>query len=198
MSAPVLDVVGASDADAIRLQQRLSDPGTVATLNHLLDNAEMVAGLLDVVAGFFAHSDNIIDNVAGSYHEAVAMVTASPAGKRVVDALPKFVKLADQTLPLVEHIADVDLVERLNRSGLLDPALLDLTWRVAEGVHRAQRQATEEADQKPAGLMKIAGMANDPDVRRGLVFALRIVKELGRSLRAEGAADDAQEEGKTA
>jgi hypothetical protein len=193
MSAPVLDVVAASDADAIRLQQRLSDPGTVATLNHLLDNAEMVAGLLD-----FAHSDNIIDNVAGSYHEAVAMVTASPAGKRVVDALPKFVKLADQTLPLVEHIADVDLVERLSRSGLLDPALLDLTWRVAEGVHRAQRQATEEADQKPAGLMKIAGMANDPDVRRGLVFALRIVKELGRSLRAEGAADDAQEEGKTA
>ncbi|GAA2964841.1 MULTISPECIES: DUF1641 domain-containing protein [Microbacterium] len=181
-------MITGADIEAERLRQRLGDPETVAALNHLLDNAELVAGLLDVVGGFFAHSDNIVENVATSYHEAVAMVTESPVGKRAVAAGPALLKVADQAIPVLEHVADADLVEKIGSSGLLDPALLDLLTRVAGGVSRATEQAQAEAEQKPPSIIAISGMTRDPDVRRGLAFALRIVKELGRSLREEGEA----------
>ncbi len=181
-------MITGADIEAERLRQRLSDPDTVAALNHLLDNAELAAGLLDVVGGFFAHSDNIVENVAASYHDAVAMVSESPVGKRVVAAGPKLLKVADQALPVLEEVADNNLIAKV-ADGLLDPALLDLVGRVAAGVGRATEEALAGADHKPPSILAISNLTRDPDVRRGLAFALRVVKELGRSLREEDATD---------
>lgn len=167
------------------LEKRLADPQTVAALNNLLDNAQLFADLLVLVKGLLANSENIVDNVASSYHEMSAQFGNSEFGQKSKAAAPKLAKVAGQAVPLLEQFADTDFVEKFGQSGLVSPEMLALTIKIAHGVDLANTAAQEERTQPPPGVIRLALMAKDPDVRRGMAFGMRIIKELGISLSDE-------------
>lgn len=175
--------------DLVALEKRLADPATVATLNHLLDNADLMAGLLDMLTGFLGNSEHVLDNVRDSAREVTDMAMSSPQVRKVVEFGPTMADFGEQLIPLITKVTDEDFVTRFSESGLLDPGMINLTIQIASGINYANEKAAESKDIKPPGLIKLAMMLKDLQVRRGLAFALEILKELGRSL-----ADEARED----
>lgn len=178
--------------DLAALEKRLADPTTVATLNHLLDNADLMAGLLDMLTGFLGNSEHVLDNVRDSAKEVAGMAMSSPQVKKAVEFGPTMADFGDQLMPLITKVTDENFVSRFTDSGLLDPGMINLTIKLASGINYANEMAEQNKDVKPPGLLKLALMLKDLQVRRGLAFALEILKELGRSL-----ADEARETSET-
>lgn len=172
-------------SDLASLEKRLGEPGTVAALNRLLDKADLISGLLDVLTGFLGNSEHVLDNVRDSAKEITPMLMSSPTVKEAVDFVPTAVDFGEQLMPLITKVTNENFVSRFSESGLLDPAMINLTIKVASGINYANERALEEADIKPPGIVKLALMLKDLEVRRALAFALEVLKEVGRSLGEE-------------
>lgn len=142
-----LGAVSVLDGPAAALLDRLNDPATAAAVGELLDSAGTLSGLLTVVGSFLARGEEVMDNVASSYHELAGPVASSAL-------LPR----------------------------LTDPALVELLTALLGAVGTARASVAADPVGHELGLLGIARVTKDPDVRRGIGFTLAVMKELGRSL----------------
>lgn len=168
--------------DLAALESRLAQPETVATLNRLLDNADLMAGLLDILTGFLENSEHILENVRDSTKEIAPMVMSSPTVQKAVQFGPTAADFTEQLLPLITKVTNENFVSRFAESGLLDPGMINLTIKIASGINYANERSLENRDVKPPGIVKLALMLKDLEVRRALAFMLEVLKEVGRSL----------------
>jgi uncharacterized protein YjgD (DUF1641 family) len=157
---------------AEELVDRLSRPETVASLNELLDSIGTLNFLLNATGGFLARGDEIMENAAESYQELAQVAKGDTSG-----SLQRVMKLAGQAIPVAERVADSDLLDRLG-----DPAVIATLSALVESIQRAQAAVAANPSAHEPGAFKLAGALKDPDVRRGLGFAVQIMKELGQAL----------------
>lgn len=76
------------------LLERLSEPATAANLTGLLDELGTLSGLLTVAGSFLARGEEVMDNVASSYHELAGAAADSDLLAKVADpAVLEFVSL---------------------------------------------------------------------------------------------------------
>ncbi|MHB1172354.1 MAG: helical membrane plugin domain-containing protein [Lacisediminihabitans sp.] len=171
------------------LVERLSEPRTVAALSELLDGIGTLSGLLTAAGSFLARGDEIMDNVAESYQELAQVATVGDSP--LTGSLQRMMKLAGQALPVAERVADSDMLDKLANSALLDPAVFDLLVALARGVQQAQVSVVHEPGGHQPSMFQLAGAMKDPDVKRGISFALKVMKELGQTLGQPGSASRA-------
>ncbi len=170
--AQALTLAGLRVRNLDEIVERLDDPKTVAGLLDLLDNVETLNGALTILQGFFSHGEHMLDNVAGAVREFVGDLSGTPTAATIRNG----VKLAGQSIPLVNAAADSGIVEKA-----ADPELLALAGALLDGVkHAAEGVATRPGP--PITAFGLLRALKDPDVNRGIDFALRVLKEVGRSV----------------
>lgn len=97
-------------AGAEQLLDRLSEPRTLAALNHLLDHAELLAFSAASLDGLVRRSDVIVENVAAAVGEMRSTVPSMPAVDgaavgRLVQQLPQLLALTNQISELTDQPA---------------------------------------------------------------------------------------------
>ncbi len=160
--------------------ERLDDPKTAASVLDLLDVLPTLAGTLQILDGFYTHSEHILDNVRDSLVEIVAKTSGTPEA----EAVAKVVTLGRQALPVAGQVADSALIEKLSDSGLIEKAadaeLLATLTALLDAVSKAKTEAG--GSHRKLGVFGLLGALRDPDVSRGLEFMLNALKVLGAGL----------------
>ena len=180
-------IANARPADpAEALAERLSDPRVAASLNTLLDHADLLAILVTGLDALVSRGDTIADSLADGVAElrttgkqtradTAQLVSAARQLKALTPAV------LDQ-LPLMENLLNgLPVLESLVSSDLADPRLVEMAGTVA----RAVVQGAEQAAAAPApatGIRALLRALKDPDVARALGFVLSIAKVLGKDL----------------
>lgn len=155
-----------------QVRARLDDPNIAAALASILENAELVAVLLEGLNGVVSRSETIGDAVLEGFAD-LRGVADNASGeldlasivedlRTVVGALPNFV-------PVVAELAESSLVQpaAVARLGLVSDAL-------ADGLASEPVEVT--------GLLSLRRQLKDPDIQRGLGFTLGILKSIGAEL----------------
>lgn len=154
VSAHVSAVEVAPTAASAALLERLNEPATTAALEDLLDSVGTLSGLLTVAGSFFARGDEVIDNVASSYHELAGAASQTQLLTRLTD--PAVVELLSALLGAVSAAkADVAADPAAHQLGLRgiarvtkDPDVrrgLGFTFAVMKELGRALDPARSES-----------------------------------------------------
>ncbi len=165
----------------VELTARLNDPQTVAQLDALLDNLELVNLVVGSLGELLAHSETIFDSVLDSARDAGATVKAA----RLPDGEPLDVKAtAEATAQLLTALPKVTpALLRGIESGAIDELTAPGLAQILELVSGGAQAALTDADQVKAGsALALLRALKDPDVARGLSFFLTVVRNIGRAL----------------
>lgn len=102
-----------------RLQERLSEPATVAALNRILDNVELIAFAVTAADQFLRRSETVADNMAGGLADlrAVAPAESGQALQSLFQLLPLLPKLVDLTTQLVALAETAEMQKTLSMLG---------------------------------------------------------------------------------
>lgn len=171
-----------------QLRDRLDDPTVAASLNSLLDHADLIAILVAGLDGLIRRGDEISDSLASAVDEIrgpAASLTAGIPGLgdvrnelRGVDAAALAVNLATLSKALVDATPAVNI---LLRSPLLDPESAQVLAGLGEAL--VEGKAAAEADPGgPKGLYGLWRVTKDKDVNRGLGFLIQVARAFGRHL----------------
>lgn len=157
-----------------RLLDRLEDPRTAAALHTLLDNAELIAVIVDGLDGLARKGEVVGDTLAEVLEEARAAVRATG-----LDPMTTSRQLAT----LIPTLAAASpAINRIVESPIVDPEPVDVLSETAvalvNGLRAAQRNETRIG---VSGLLKAT---RDEDVQRGLGFLVEVAKVFGRDLGA--------------
>ncbi|MEM8997803.1 MAG: DUF1641 domain-containing protein, partial [Acidobacteriota bacterium] len=98
-----------------RLQNRLNDPETLASLNHLLDRLDVIAFSLDAVEGFLQRAEVVVESLSSGLQE-LRPALEKTGGKEWVGKIPS---LAQTGAKLGDVAEKVDW-ESLEQSGLIE------------------------------------------------------------------------------
>ena len=98
-----------------RLQERLSDPETVESLNHLLDRLDVIAFSFDAVEGFLRRAEVVIDSLASGLGELRPLL-AQDENSELLAKLPQMARAGAR----LAEVAESPAVDQLLRSGLLE------------------------------------------------------------------------------
>ena len=151
--------------------EKLDDPQTAASVLSLLDNADVVSGAVQILAGFFKNGEHMLDNIAGATREFLTSIEGTPTG----DALRNSVKLAGSAIPAVNSVADSGIVDKVS-----DPEVLAIVSGLLDGVKSAK--ADVAAAPRRITALGLIGAIKDPDVNRGIDFALRVLAAVGKQI----------------
>lgn len=175
-------VVEASPADLLR--ERLDDPAVAASLNSLLDHADLLAVLLAGLDGMVRRGDEISETLASAVGELRGPATSLPGLDRAraefgsVDVASLVVSLAGLTRALVDTMP---VLNKLLHSPLADPraaeVLADIGAALVEGELAAQSDPG-----RPKGLFGLWRVSKDKDINRGLGFLIQVARAFGRQL----------------
>ncbi len=169
------DVAGARP-EVERLLDRLEDPRTEAALHTLLDNAELIAVLVAGLDGLARKGEVIGDTIAEVIQEAKAAGRASGLDP---------VQTTRQLSTIIPTLADASpAINRILDSPIVEPEPIDVLSETAVALVRGLKSA--QANETRIGLTGLLRATRDPDVQRGLGFAVEVAREFGRVL-----ADDA-------
>ena len=159
--------VAVSPADQIR--DRLDDPKVAASLNNLLDHADLLAVLVEGLDGFIRRGDLITESLTSAVGD---FKSVSMAG----------------VVPGADALKDVDLQGLAQSLAMLSTSLIGAapalnTLLSQLGPALAEGQAAAAADPGgPKGLFALWKVTKDPDVARGLGFMIHVARAFGRQV----------------
>ena len=149
------------------LLERLTAPATVALLRQLLDRANQLQRLLalaDQLPGFFALAVDAADDVV-----ARAAADGLDIERGMLNGAHAAIRFGAIMGP-----AEVDSLEALLHSGVLDPAAV----RVIGGIGRSLATSAR-AEHPRVGPLAALRALRDPDIQRALGFLLGVAKQFG-------------------
>ncbi|AQA05250.1 hypothetical protein BVC93_25845 [Mycobacterium sp. MS1601] len=179
-------VVEISPAD--RLRERLDDPAIAASLNSLLDHADLLAILVAGLDGMIRRGDEISESLSSAVDELrgpAASFTANLPGfdearneLRTIDVRSLAVNLAS----LSKSLMDVTpVMNKLLHSPLVDPQAADVLAELGQAL--VDGKAAADADPGgPKGLFGLWRVSKDKDINRGLGFLIQVARAFGRQL----------------
>jgi hypothetical protein len=156
--------------DAARLLERLTAPDTMRALNTLLDRLpqlEQLLTLADQAPGFVAMGVDSMDELMRDMQ------------RRDIDVEAGLLNGASAALRFGAHIgpAQVDAIESVLTSGVLDPQVVTLIGRMGASLATAA-----DAAPAPVGLGGALRALRDPHVKQALGLLLTFAAEFGRQL----------------
>lgn len=152
------------DAAQAQLDARLHDPAVVASLSSLLDHADLLAILVEALDGFVERSEVIGDSLASSFGE----LRGAMDGEAMAKAGSDLGRLRDTATSLMS-------------SDLLKPEALEAIGLLSRGVVRGNAAYTT-TPVPVGGVLSIARLLKDPDIRRALSFVATLAKFVGQEL----------------
>lgn len=177
-------VVAMSPADQLR--DRLDDPAVAASLNNLLDHADLLAILLTGLDGFVRRGDQISETLAEAVDELrTAASTANVPGLdgvkgelRSVDLQALAASLSSLASALV---AATPALNKILKSPLVDPQAADVLAELGQAL--VEGKAASEADPGgPKGIFGLWRVTKDKDINRGMGFLVQVARAFGRQL----------------
>lgn len=174
-SASIVPLAPPADP-AQALAERLSEPGTAAALNTLLDHVDLLAVLVSGLDGLVSRSDTITESLIDGVTELRA--AGEPAQQNAARLLATAQQLSKLTPVLLDKLP---VLEALLGSDLADPRLIGVASTASRAVITGAEQA-QHGDHKVSGIRGLLRALKDPDVSRALGFVLCIAKALGKEL----------------
>lgn len=171
---------GSPSGPAERLAARLDDPQVAASLDTLLDHADLLALLVSGLDAALTRSDTMMLALTQGIGDARKL-----SGDAFPDA-GDITKLAQGLSTLVGPLTEMlPTLEALMKSDLADPRVIETASLASRAVIAGSEQARRD---KPEvrGAFALLRALKDPDVSRGLGFALAVAKAFGQQLRAAG------------
>jgi hypothetical protein len=154
-------------ADALRA--RLDDPEVAAALLTLLDNAELLALVVQSLDGLLRRADVISDNVETGLADVRALAESA-----------RF--LIEPTRKLAEKAPGLaDAASALLDSGMLNREVVTLLGQFATAL-LAGNEAARRNRTTVSGLRGTLSVLRDPEVGRGLGLLVEVARALGRDL----------------
>lgn len=177
-------VLELSPADQVRA--KLDDPRVAASLNDLLDHADLLAILISGLDGLVRRSDVISENLTAAIGELKGDANGASLSRSIpgIESLKSvdLAGLADSFATLSGKVIEATpTLNSLLGSSLTDPQAAEVLSQLAAAVVEA-KTATARSPQQPRGIFGILKTAKDPDVARGLGFMLGVAKAFGRQL----------------
>lgn len=177
-------VVALSPADQLR--DRLDDPAVAASLNNLLDHADLLAVLLTGLDGFVRRGDQISETLAEAVGELrTAASTANlpsldgvTSELRAVDLQALAASLASLTSALVTA---TPALNKILNSPLVDPEAADVLAGLGQALVEGRAAATADPG-GPKGVFGLWRVSKDKDINRGLGFLVQVARAFGRQL----------------
>lgn len=190
------------------LIDKLQAPETVAALSAVLDNAELLAVLIQGLGGLISRAELLSGALAEGMVDMKGLVdlksmissidlNAILANIDVMSMLPKDLlppgldvpalmgevnKLASvlpKLTPSLNDIVNTGLIDVVMRSGLTDHSSVSKVGVLAKGIARGLNSPAPQV----SGVMSLARHLKDPEISRGLGFALGLLKAIGAELR---------------
>jgi hypothetical protein len=161
------------------LSARLADPAVVASLNQLLDHADLLAILVAGLDGLIRRGDTISDSLVGVAGElrGVQRSAGLPDAAQLLDGAQRLGAIAGPAMDLLPT------VEYLLRSDLGDTRVVDVAAMASRAVVVASEQSgTAPARERRPSLWSLWKALRDNDTRRALGFGLAVAKALGKEL----------------
>lgn len=158
---------------ALRLVERLTEPGVADALEAMLDHVDRIqalVGQLDALPGAIATVMDAVDEY---------LLAAASKGLDVDGVVRGGVAALERFARLVQSSAFQEVLD----SGILEPDVVHLVGQMG----RALGAARDEREGR-AGLVALWRATRDPDVQRSLDFSLRFLRHFGRRIEQSGAA----------
>jgi Protein of unknown function (DUF1641) len=172
--------VAASPVDQIR--DRLDDPKVAASLNNLLDHAELLAVLVSGLDGFVRRGDAITDSLSSAVVELKGASAAGviPGGDafKGVDLQGLAQSLATLSGSLVGATPGLNT---LLSSRLTDPEAAEVLAQLGQALVEGKAAAAADPG-GPKGVFGFWKVTKDPDVLRGLGFLIQVARAFGRRM----------------
>jgi uncharacterized protein YjgD (DUF1641 family) len=182
------------------LLEKLENPEVVAALSSLLDNVDLLAVLIAGLNGLVQRSElmgeAIIDGF-GDIRTLTGSVTApeevmglnikavlgdvselTKALPELTSMLPQLTSILPKVAPGLAEIADAGLIDEFIRSGLTEARSVDQLGNLLKGVAKGINSKPVEI----SGVLSLVRQVKDPDVSRGLGFALGLLQAIGAQI----------------
>jgi uncharacterized protein YjgD (DUF1641 family) len=182
------------------LLEKLENPEVVAALSSLLDNVDLLAVLIAGLNGLVQRSElmgeAIIDGF-GDIRTLTGSVTApeevmglnikavlgdvselTKALPELTSMLPQLTSILPKVAPGLAEIADAGLIDEFIRSGLTEARSVDQLGNLLKGVAKGINSKPVEV----SGVLSLVRQVKDPDVSRGLGFALGLLQAIGAQI----------------
>ncbi|OAN30058.1 DUF1641 domain-containing protein [Mycolicibacterium iranicum] len=175
-------VVEASPADLLR--ERLEDPAVAASLNALLDHADLLAVLVVGLDGMVRRGDEISESLSSAVGELRGPAASLPGLSQAraefgsIDVSSLVVSLAGLTRALVDTMP---VLNKLLHSPLADPRAAEVLADIGAALVEGERAAHAHPD-RPKGLFGLWRVSKDRDINRGLGFLIHVARAFGRQL----------------
>lgn len=171
--------VALSPADQIR--DKLDDPKVAASLNNLLDHAELLAVLVTGLDGLVRRGDVITDSLSSAVNDFKGASAAGvvPGGEALksVDLQGLAQSLATLSNSLV---GAAPALNSLLSSRLTDPQTAEVLAALGQAL--VDGKAAAAAPGGPKGLFGLWKVTKDPDVVRGFGFMIQVARSFGRQV----------------
>jgi hypothetical protein len=164
----------ATRSPADDLVDRLQEPTVVASLNTLLDHADLLAVAVVALDGFISRGDVIADSLADAVAELRDAATSSSSPLAGVDV--KGLAAAAGALAGPLTAAAPALTSMLEK--LCQPQTMEVVDQVTAAV--AEVQQAGPSSSAPNGLFALLRTLKDPDVARGIDFFIQLAKAFGK------------------
>lgn len=173
-------MVTISPADYLR--ERLDDPAVAASLNSLLDHADLLAILVSGLDGMIRRGDEIGASLTSAVEELKGGM--APGAMPGIESL-KSVDLQGLAASLASLSgALVNATPALNTvlaSRLTDPEAADVLAQLGQAL--VNGKAAAKADPGgPKGVFGLWRVSKDKDIIRGLGFMIQVARAFGKSL----------------
>lgn len=177
--------IDVSPAD--RLRERLDDPAVAASLNSLLDHADLLAVLVTGLDGLVRRGDEISESLSSAVGElrgpAASLadlpgLSEARAELRGIDVQSLAVSFAALSAALVDAMPALN---KILHSPLVDPEAAE----VMAGLGKALVDGKAAAEADPGGPKGIFGLwraSKDKDINRGMGFLIQVARAFGRQL----------------
>lgn len=180
-------VVTLSPADQLR--DRLDDPAVAASLNNLLDHADLLAILLTGLDGFVRRGDAISETLASAVGELRAGARDFSGANlpsfdgvaselRSVDLQALAASLSELASSLVTA---TPALNKILQSPLVDPRAVDVLGELGQALVEGKTAAAADPG-GPKGLFGLWRVSKDKDVNRGLGFLVQVARAFGKRL----------------
>lgn len=182
------------------LLEKLENPEVVAALSSLLDNVDLLAVLIAGLNGLVQRSELMGEAIMDGFGDLRTMtggVTApeeimglnvktvlgdvtelSKALPALTEALPQLTSILPKVAPGLAEIADAGLIDEFIRSGLTEARSVDQLGNLLKGVAKGINSKPVEV----SGVLSLVRQVKDPDVSRGLGFALGLLQAIGAQI----------------
>lgn len=175
-------------APADQLRDRLEDPAVAASLNSLLDHADLLAILVTGLDGLVRRGDEISESLSSAVGELRGPAASLSAGlpgfdqvKADLGAIDVHALVASLTSLTSALVAATPTLDKLLHSPLVDPQAADVLAELGQALVEGKTAAAADPG-GPKGLFGLWRVSKDTDINRGLGFLVHVARAFGRQL----------------